>query len=79
MNKKFPEEIACIVDPANGKGGIFISNIEVAGLNADQRDPNGRRIRARDIGRVVGVCAVDQHLAIVQANAIAGGRGRVAL
>lgn len=28
--KKFPEDIQCIVQPEQGKGGIYISNIEVA-------------------------------------------------
>ena len=28
--KTFPEDIECILEPKNGKGGIFVSNIEVA-------------------------------------------------
>ena len=30
MPEKFPEDIKCIIDPVEGKGGIYVSNIEVA-------------------------------------------------
>ena len=26
-SKTFPEDIECVLDPNNGKGGIFISNV----------------------------------------------------
>lgn len=26
----YPEDIQCIIDPINGRGGIFISNVEAA-------------------------------------------------
>lgn len=28
--RTFPEDIECIIQPKNGKGGIYVSNIEVA-------------------------------------------------
>lgn len=28
--QKFPEDIECIVEPIQGRGGIFVSNIEAA-------------------------------------------------
>lgn len=28
--QKFPEDIQCIIEPAQGRGGIYISNIEAA-------------------------------------------------
>ena len=29
-SKTYPEDIECVIDPTNGKGGIFISNVEAA-------------------------------------------------
>lgn len=29
-SKAFPEDIQCVLDPINGKGGIYISNVEAA-------------------------------------------------
>ena len=29
-SKTFPEDIECVMDPVNGKGGIYISNVEAA-------------------------------------------------
>lgn len=28
--QKFPEDIQCIIEPVQGRGGIYISNIEAA-------------------------------------------------
>jgi hypothetical protein len=30
MTERYPEDIECIIEPTNGKGGIFISNLEAA-------------------------------------------------
>jgi hypothetical protein len=30
LMQKFPEDIECVVEPRSGRGGLYISNIEVA-------------------------------------------------
>lgn len=30
METVYPEDIECIVEPINGKGGLFIGNLEAA-------------------------------------------------
>lgn len=30
LMRTFPEDIECIIEPKNGKGGIYVSNIEAA-------------------------------------------------
>lgn len=30
MQRKYIEEIECVLEPVNGRGGLFISNVEAA-------------------------------------------------
>jgi hypothetical protein len=55
MKKKdgtFEEDIECIVEPLNGRGAIFISNIEAASNSATLQSSNHRHSE-HSIGAVI--------------------------